>query len=123
VKNLFLVERHNGKNHDVSAVVLAADIESPLEHISDVEKELTDSNVTGMVVFDLLVSHGNNRNRFFSGYFDGKSFIDRDFKSESNLYSVFSEMSAPILKNHVDALNSILLSKAMKFAIKKGIPM
>lgn len=123
MKNIFLIENHPCTNPEISALVLAADIESPLEHIEDVERELTESNIKGLVVFDLLVSHGNKNNRFFSGFFNGDKFSDRMFKSELSSYLIFSELSAPHLKNHVHDINDVLLSKAMKFAIKKGIPL
>lgn len=123
MKNFFLVEDHPGKSPEISALVLAADIESPFEHLDDVERKLTESRVQGVVVFDLLVSHGNKRNRFFSGFFNGVRFVDQNFKSEQNCYVMFSQLSAPYLKSHAKDINCILLSKAMTFAIKSGIPL
>lgn len=123
MKHIFLVEGHPSESCGISALVLAADIESPLEHLHDVEKKLTESNIHGLVVFDLLVSHGNKRNRFFSAFFNGSKFADHNFKSEQNSYSTYSQLSAPHLKNHAKEMNHILLSSAMKYAIKEGIPL
>lgn len=123
MKSFFLVESHLSKSSEISALVLAADIESPFEHLDDVERKLTESNIHGLVVFDLLVSHGNKRNRFFSGFFNGNKFSDQNFKSEQNSYTAYSKLSAPHLKNHAQEINYILLSKAMKYAIKEGIPL
>lgn len=38
MENVFWIEGHPSGNDGISALVLAADIESPLEHLHDVEK-------------------------------------------------------------------------------------
>ncbi|WPM27003.1 type II toxin-antitoxin system RnlB family antitoxin [Pseudomonas sp. P1B16] len=123
MKNVFWIEGHPSGSNEISALVLAADIESPFEHLHDVEKKLTESNIHGLVIFDLLVSHGNNRNRFFSAFFNGRTFTGKDFKSEQKSYSIYSQLSAPHLKTHAKEINHTLLSTAMKYAIREGIPL
>lgn len=122
MKSYFLIESFIRETSEISALVLATDIESPLEHIHEVEQELSSCIASGLVVFDLLISHGNKRNRFLSAYFDGKKFSSYDFKASIVSYDVCSRLAATALKQHNTELNDTLLSKSMKFAVKMGIP-
>lgn len=105
-----------------SAAVIAAGITSPMECISEVENDLKRCKVKGKILFDLLLAHGSKSNRYFVGEFDGEHFSSSKFQNVDNLYREFSIVSAHILKEKVDQVDSSLLSRAMRFAIKQGVP-
>lgn len=122
MKNNFLIESYIREKSEISALVLATDVESPLEHIHEVEQELSNCITSGLVIFDLLISHGNKRNRFLSAHFDGKKFSSYDFKVNIVSYDICSRLAATALKQHSTEINDTLLSKSMKFAVRMGIP-
>jgi hypothetical protein len=107
---------------DFSAAVIAAGVTSPMECISKVEKDLKRRKIKGKVLFDLLLSHGSKSNRYFVGEFDGEHFSSPRFQNVDSFYREFSIVSARILKEKADQVDSSLLSRAMQFAIKQGVP-
>lgn len=107
---------------DFSAAVIAAGVTSPMECINKVEKDLKRRKVKGKVLFDLLLAHGSKFNRYFVGDFDGEHFSSSRFENVDGFYREFSIMSARILKEKADQVDNSLLSRAMQFAIKQGLP-
>lgn len=120
MKSTFLISIQPLDNF--SAAVIAAGVRSPMECIAKVEKDLKRRNVKGKVLFDLLLAHGSKSNRYFVGEFDGEHFSSPRFQNVDNFYREFSIMSARILKERSDQVDSSLLSRAMQFAIKQGVP-
>lgn len=108
---------------DFSAAVIAAGVESPMDCIAKVEKDLKHRKIKGKVLFDLLLSHGSKSNRYFVGEFDGNHFSSPRFQNVDEFYHEFSIVSAEILKKKADQVDSTLLSRAMQFAVKQGIPL
>ena len=108
---------------DYSAAVIAAGVKNPMDCISEVEKNLKQQKVQGKVFFDLLVAHGSKFNRYFVGQFDGNHFSSSRFQNVDEFYNELSTISAAILKNESDHVDGSLLSRAMLFAIKQGIPL
>lgn len=106
-----------------SAAVIAAGVENPMDCITKVEKDLKQHKVKGRVFFDLLLAHGSKSNRYFVGEFDGDHFSSPRFQNADEDSRYFSAISAAILKEKSDQLDSTLLSRAMQFAIKQGIPL
>ena len=48
--------------------------------MQDIEKDLAKKNLKGLVLFDLLLSNGDEYNRYVEAYFDGKFFELSSFK-------------------------------------------
>lgn len=107
---------------DISAAVFAVGVNSPMEYLAQVEKDLKRRKVQGTVLFDLLLAHGSKTNRYFIGNFDGKQFSSPQFKNRDDCYSNYSALSAKILKDNAEKVDDSLLTKAMRFALKRGIP-
>jgi hypothetical protein len=107
---------------NLGAVVFATCAVSPLEALDAVEHVLREKKVVGRVLFDLLLAHGNKINRYFMADFDGRSFSAAGFKSGEADYALFAPLSAAFLKQHIHEVDSFLLTKAMRFALKNGIP-
>jgi hypothetical protein len=106
----------------LQAAVFATCAVSPMEALEDVERELSDRNVCGKVLFDLLLSNGHKANRYFVAEFDGLRFSGAGFNSEMHRYDALSPVSAQVLKGHFSEVDPSLLSSAMQFALRKGIP-
>lgn len=107
----------------LQAAVFATGAVSPMETLEDVERELSSKKICGKVLFDLLLSNGNKANRYFIAEFDGKKFCEKRFDSAMQRYSAFSTISAEVFKGHYSEVDPSLLSNAMKFALRKGIPL
>lgn len=120
MKSIFLISTQPLDNF--SAVVIASGVRSPMECIAQVEQDLKSRKVKGKVLFDLLLAHGSKSNRYFVGEFDGEHFSVSGFQNADNFYCEFSIISARILKESFDQVDSSLLSRAMQFAIKQGVP-
>lgn len=107
----------------LEAAVFATGVLSPMDALEDVERELSSKNIAGQVLFDLLLSNGNKANRYFVIKFDGQKFDHKGFNSAMQRYEAFSPLSAKVLKGHFSEIDPSLLSNAMRFALKRGIPL
>lgn len=121
MRNHFLVKTKPISS--LGAAVFAAGALSPMDMLDDIEKDLRKRRVTGKVIFDLLLAHGNKVNRFFWAEFDGKHFQTSRFQTAGEDYAQLSQFSAKFLKEHVEEVDVSLLSKAMRYAVEKGIPL
>lgn len=117
--NRFLVSTRPAP--DLEAAVFAIGAVSPMDALVEVEQDLRQKRITGKVVFDLLLSHGNRANRYFIGDFDGQRFRSARFESAKDRYSDLAPVSARFLREHVSEVDHSLLSGAMQFALKKGV--
>lgn len=108
---------------DISACVLAADYHSPFDYLGFIGEELSRENIKGSVLFDMLLANGSKRNRYYLAYFNGASFTSLQEKAPDYYYEKFSSISANILKNHIAEIDDTLLTRAMKFAVRRGIPL
>lgn len=106
----------------LGAAVFAAGVVSPMDMLEDIERDLQRKKVTGKVLFDLLLAHGNKVNRYFLADFDGKHFQETRFQPGSDKYDELSQVSAKFLKEHAAEVDASLLSKAMRYALTHGIP-
>jgi hypothetical protein len=106
----------------LEAAVFATCAVSPMEALEDVEQALSERKVFGKVLFDLLLSNGHKANRYFVAEFDGCKFSRTGFNSEMYRYDSLSHLSAQVLKGRFLEVDPSLLTRAMRFALKKGIP-
>lgn len=107
----------------LSATVFAAGAISPMDMLADIERDLRKRKVSGRVLFDLLLAHGNKVNRYFFAEFDGKHFQQTRFQAANEKYAELSLVSAKFLKEHAAEVDASLLSKAMRYALTQGIPL
>lgn len=104
-------------------VIMATGAELPYRHINEICEELRQLHVQGAVVFDLLASNGSRSRRFFSTSFDGDQFpVDLCLKPVDPESDV-REVAANYLQKHLSEFDLTLLTPAMKFAARKGIPL
>lgn len=107
----------------LGAAVFAVGAVNPLEELSEVEKDLRRQGVAGKVLFDLLLAHGNKVNRFFIADFDGAKFTKANLQPAADRYSEYSAVAARFLKEHAEEVDPSLLSHAMRYALRAGLPL
>ncbi len=114
---------HPNPEPTLGAAVFAVGAVNPMEELAEVERTLRERHVAGKVLFDLLLAHGNKVNRFFLADFDGVRFKKAKVKPEIDRYSEYSAVSAKFLKEHAEEVDSSLLSHAMQYALRAGLPL
>ncbi|NWC70328.1 type II toxin-antitoxin system RnlB family antitoxin [Pseudomonas sp. P7758] len=122
MKSDYLVTTELPNSLGVSAFILAANYHSPFECLEEISRELDRQSVRGAVVFDLLLANGTKINRYFLAQFDGKKFAIDSIQEVSMEYMNFSKVSAEMLKRSAKLIDDVLLTPAMKFAVRRGIP-
>lgn len=106
----------------VDAAVFATGAESPIESLCELEEELAINKVVGTVLFDVLLSQGSRANRYFIGEFDGQHFNMSKLRPATRAYDSYALLSASFLKEHYSEIDPCLLTGAMRFALRKGVP-
>ncbi len=107
----------------LGAAVFAVGAINPMEELAEVEKDLRERHVAGKVLFDLLLAHGNKVNRYFLADFDGVQFEKVKVQPAADRYSEFSVVSAKFLKEHAKEVDPSLLTHAMQYALRAGLPL
>lgn len=123
MKSDYLVRTQVPDGLGVSAFVLAANFHNPFECLDEISEELDRQSIKGSVVFDLLLANGSKLNRYFLAEFDGKSFVLGSIHEARSEYLKFSKISADFFRCNIKVIDDVLLSPAMKFAVKRGIPL
>ena len=98
--------------------IYAINNDSPLEYLVDIEKDLAERNFKGYILFDLLLSNGNEYNRFLEGYFDGESFDSASFKCPRLKHGVERD-SLLFFKRNQEYLDKGVLSSIDIFVLKE----
>lgn len=106
-----------------SAIVFSVTYVNPIDQIEEIERELEKSNMSGKVLIDLLLSHGNTPDRFYEAFFNGKTFIDHTLKITKPLSKKLIDISLDFYHKRQHYLEQSVLSKAQKFLIKKNKPL
>jgi hypothetical protein len=107
----------------LGAAVFAVGVINPLEELAAVEKDLRECHVSGRVLFDLLLAHGNKINRYFLAEFDGTRFQKENVQPAEDRYMDYSAVSVKFLKEHAEEVDPSLLSHAMQYALRTGLPL
>ena len=123
MKSDYLVRTQVPDGLGVSAFVLAANFHNPFECLDEISEELDRQSIKGSVVFDLLLANGSKLNRYFLAEFDCKSFVLGSIHEARSEYLKFSKISADFFRCNIKVIDDVLLSPAMKFAVKRGIPL
>lgn len=107
-------------NYNYKYVVFATTYENPLENLTAIKKFLCAKNFKGKIIFDLLLSNGNEPNRFIESYFDGIYFDDSTFKI-AKVDNIIEEFSLNFFHNNLNLLNNSILNNIEKFLIENKI--
>lgn len=93
----------------------------PFWEIDEVQEDLRRQGVVGPVVYDILMANGTRTTRFFTVNFDGKAFCPMKFE-EIQGDDVLRRHSADFFLSRLDDLDMGMLSPAMRFCVKRGMP-
>lgn len=108
------------KNFGDKCFIFSTSFHNPTEKIIDIEKKLNKLKFKGTVIFDLLLSNGNTRQRFFKTEFDNK-FVKDVFEKVDNADDEIKKRSIEFYSKNINLVNeSQILSNPIKFLIKQG---
>jgi len=111
------------KVHDLKYgyMVFSASYQSPIDQLSDIEKDLAQKKYCGFVVFDLLLSSGNCDSRFQALYFDGKFLSLQSARVIENYKDRLKRISSKFYCKNFEKLDTTILPKPLRFKLRKGI--
>jgi hypothetical protein len=112
----YQVERYD----DIGCVIFSISEYNPTDYISTIEQDLIKESYKGNVVFDLLLANGNNFNRYLKAYFNGNGFNRDSYKIIDKPQHQLKKKSIDFYQKNIDFLENSILSKPIKFMIKKG---
>jgi len=108
------------KYDDIGCVVFSISEYNPTDYISKIEQDLLQKSYSGNVVFDLLLANGNNFNRYLKAYFNGNEFNNDSYKIIDEPQHQLKKKSLDFYQKNIALLENSILSKPIKFMIKKG---
>lgn len=103
-------------------IVFSTTYISPLKCLNDIKKDLSKSDVKGDVLFDFLLSNGNNSKRFAKIYFNGQDFIGDTFeyiKVDKN--EIYRKLSAEYYVKSKDRMNFSFIGYKLKEIVCNGV--
>lgn len=108
---------------DYKFLVLSTSYESPLKHLKDIVSQLSCQSDSCKVVFDLLLSMGNNSDRFVEATYDG---LDREITSFNFIVldkqNCLRKVTSKYYKEHICLTYDSVLTSQQKNLLSKGIP-
>ncbi|MDO9304702.1 MAG: type II toxin-antitoxin system RnlB family antitoxin [Sulfuricurvum sp.] len=108
------------KDNELGYMIYSTSEHNPTDCISKIEKELIKKSYKGNVFFDLLLSNGNNFNRYLKAYFDGNNFQKDSYVIIAEPQIELKKKSVEFYQRNIELLENSILSKPIKFMIKKG---
>ena len=106
---------------DYQMLVFSTNSERIDSYLDNVTKNLTSINFKGLVLFDLLLSNGTNKNqRYFQAFFNGEKFDFNSFKNV-NVPIEIENLSNLFYAHNLDLINKSILTKPQKFLLKRKL--
>ena len=111
------------ENNETQYIVFSTSYISPTHTLKEIEEELsTQINEEKEIIFDLLLSNGNNSNRYGKAIYDGRKFKFRSFEVINiPKKSKLRKFSAQYYQEHIEFVNNSILSSVQKKLIINGI--
>ena len=100
-------------------IVFATSYINPMDQKDALEEDLMRIGIKGKVLFDLLLSHGNNQDRYFEAFFNGEKISEESLKSTESISKKIKEISLDFYHSQQHFLENSVLSKSQKFLIRK----
>ncbi len=102
-------------------IVFATSYVNPMDQKDALEKDLMRIGIKGKILFDLLLSHGNNQDRYFEAFFNGEKINEESLKSTKSVSKKIKKLSSDFFLAKQHYLDNSVLSRAQKFLIRKKI--
>lgn len=97
-------------------VVFSTSYHSPTEQLDSIAKELLKKQFKGVVIFDMLLSNGNTKQRYFESMFNGTNFLSESFKTICEQAVELKEISHKFYSKNIALVDkSHILPKSTKF--------
>lgn len=112
----YKVENYN----DIGCMIFSTSEYNPTDFLSNIEKDLIERKYIGNVIFDLLLSNGNNYNRYIEANFDGTCFNSNSYELIESPKLELKKKSLNFYRENINFLENSILSKPIRFMIKKG---
>lgn len=109
------------KNPLYGYIVFATSYESPFDYSKDIEQNLRDDGYCGIVIFDLLLSKASTTERFLQVPFDGTQLAL--WSAERISDPDVAEEARSFYQAHFSEMDTTILSKPMRFKLRKGLPL
>lgn len=93
---------------------------NPIDQKEEIEEDLKERGVKGKILFDLLLSHGNNPDRYYEASFDGEKINEESLKVAKSISKTIKSLSMNFYREQKQSFDSSILSTAQKFLIKSG---
>lgn len=90
------------------------------EYMYDLEEELKSHHYSGMVIFDLMLSHGAS-DRFYEAQFSGDRFTPLSFNKKNVIPNELLIYSSEFFSHNLDVIENGVLTPPQKFFFKKKI--
>jgi len=101
-------------------IIFSISYMNPIDQKEEIEEDLKKIGVSGKILFDLLLSHGNNPDRFYEASFDGEKINEDSLKAARSISKTIKRLSMGFYREQNHCLENSILSKAQKFLIKSG---
>lgn len=109
------------KYNNFDCIVFSVSEYNPTDFLSSIEHDLIENNYIGDVIFDLLLANGNNYNRYLKAKFDGKVFKSDSYTLIEDPKYELKKRSLDFYRDNINFLENSIISKPLKFMIKKGL--
>lgn len=115
MNNSYHIKKTNLKTYPY--IVFSTSYINPMDEMGALEKDLQGLGAQGIILFDLLLSHGDNPDRYYEAFFDGK-YLDMDsLKNVQSVTKGIKNISSDFYYSHKQLLNNSVLTKLKKRAL------
>jgi len=101
-------------------IVFSLSYMNPIDQKEEIEEDLKKRGVKGKIIFDLLLSHGNNPDRFYEASFDGEKIDEDSLKAAKSISKTIKRLSTSFYREQNQYLEGSILSTVQKFLVKRG---
>lgn len=95
-------------------LIIANNYQRIEEYNTLINKELSKKDFKGEIVFDLLLSNGNNSQRFFKAVFDGLKILNTSYKVLNPDHRILRKTNEYFKKNRSLFENSVLSNREIQ---------
>lgn len=117
MNNSYHIKKTNLKTYPY--IVFSTSYINPMDEMEALKKDLQGLGVEGIILFDLLLSHGNNPDRFYKAFFNGDAIVEDSLKNVLIVPKRINNISLNFYHSQQQLLNKSVLTKPQKYLISK----
>lgn len=108
-------------SNNITNLIFSNSFISPLDNIKEVETDLKNRGIKGLIIFDLLLCVGFSSNRYVSIEFNGENLDISTSKILNTVSSDIKEESKNFYFYNSELLENSILNKAQKYIVKNKL--